>query len=348
MAWRFVVTDLAGNGIGEPRAFNRSISLGVSMMAVASFRIRAEDPLWNTISAGLCMLKVYDSAQNLRLYGPIVADEEQAAGQGAVVKVTAADLAWRLAHRLVGKDTTGIGTTYTLVDSGTIAYNVLAAVNADEQTGISAGTKDTFVARTVTYLWKKAIDAISELGAVDGSYEWVLRYTDGAPPTVALDLKTKLGTDKSTSLFIEYGTGKTNCSSYTRARSIDTMATRVWVLGSGSTIVANAYDLSAEAAYKRHEDVVSYGDITVVALLDALASANVAVRDHPRVVATLQLFPQNAPRYGVDYVLGDVLGARVVVKGSTRLTGPVRVWQADIALDELGNETATLKISPDA
>jgi hypothetical protein len=346
--WIFVVADNHGVSLGELRAYERTFQPGVSKTATAGVRLRQDDELWSLVAAGDTTLKVYNTAGLLQLWGPIVADEEQADGAGATVKVTAADLSWELARRYVGKDTTGRGLIYTNQDSGVIAFDILAQLNAEHATGITAGQTGTYVHRDVTYLWKRALDALSELGASAGSYEWILRYVDGSPPSVFLDLVGIVGGDRTTTVFLEYGTGKRNCKSYGRVRTIDQQATRVWALGAGSTQAVQAYDDAAEAAYSaRREDVLSFGDIGSIALLDSLAAAHVAVRKDPRQLVSLTAFAKSAPKYGVDYTVGDRVSARVVVNNVIRVAGAVRVWNASIAIDELGNEQPELALVPD-
>jgi hypothetical protein len=344
---QFTLADLNGRNVGEPRATSRSVSVGMSKVESASFTIRDIDPLWEQIAAGESMLKVYNSADELCLYGPVIADQEEAGGQGAKVVCTAADMSWRLGRRYIGKDTTNVGTTYTATDSGTIVYNALAAVNAEEDTGITAGTKDTFVTRTVTFLWKPVLDIINELGSISSSYEWTLRYVDGTPPIAYLDLRTQLGTDKTTSLFLEYGTGLKNCKGYSRVRTIEALATDVWAVGGGSTITAYASDAAARAAYKRHEDVINYGDITVTSLLDAVVSAHIAFRRYPRTMINLTPFPKTAPKYGVDWVVGDIVSARVMIRNRVRASGNARIWGASIEVSDTGEEIPTLQLAPD-
>ena len=452
---KFVAADLTGRSTGEPRAWDRAVSFGVSKMATASFTIRDSDALWDQIIAGEAMLKIFDSADQLCFYGPIIADEEEAQGQGAKVRVTAADLSFRLTRRFFGK--TGTGVTYTTTDSGAIAYSALAAVNAEEATGIAQGNQDAFLARTVTYSWKRMSDALNELGAIAGSYEWGLRYVDGTAPTVALDLRSQMGllrtgslldaptsptatasasggslasatyyykitafgetgetvgsaevsaavtgpngsvaltwicpgavsyrvyrgtssggqntyyasptckfTDTGASgtagsppststainepLFLEYGTGKKNCKAYQRARTIDLLATDVYVLGGGSTQFASASDALARSAYRRHEDVVNLSDLTVSSLLSAMAAAHVAVRNAPRSLVSLTPHSHLAPKFGVDWQIGDVVMARAVVNRKVRVNGAARIWGADIAVDNFGNEQPTLALVPE-
>lgn len=345
MAWRFVLCNLAGTPVGEPRAYDRTLTVGRSRVATASFRVRPEDPTYELTGSGEAMLKVYDSVQNLCFYGPVIADQENASGQGPNVQVTAADVAWRLGKRYVVQNVSGIGTEFT-GDSGTLAYTFLGLTNANAPTGISQGNKDTFVSRSVTYLWKRVLDALNELGSIAGSYEWQLRYIDGNPPTVYLDLLSMLGDDREADVFLEYGCGSRNCSTYTRARTADLLATYVYVLGGSSTALAVGYDTAAVQTYGLYEDVLTFSDITVTGLLDALAAAHVAARRRPRSMINLTPFPKTAPRFGADWTVGDRVTARVMVNGKVRANGIARIWGAEIRIDELGNETATLELVP--
>jgi hypothetical protein len=345
-SWRFVVTTLDGVPLGEPRATERTASFGISQPATAGFRLRSDDPLWDDIADGETMLKVYDSTNTLRFYGPCITDEEVGSGQGSTVRVTASDLSWRLARRYVGKDTTGVGVKYTSASTGAIAANVLATVNAESATGITLGTVGSFVTLTTTYLWKRALDAISELGSLTGSYEWTLRYVDGTPPTVYLDLLAQVGVDSTSTVYFEYGTGRNNCKTYTRVRDRSRMATHVWALGSGSTITASAANAAAASSLRsRYEDVISYGDIGVASLLDALAAAHVSIRAEPRRIYSITPFV-TGPVFGLDYGLGDTTNLRIVSENSVRANGVVRVWGVDVSIDDNGGVVSTPKLVP--
>jgi hypothetical protein len=343
--WRWVLCDATGTPVGEPLATGRALSLGISQTGTASCRIRVGSRLWSEVAAGGSTLKVYDSGQTLRFYGDVLDDELVAEGDQQSVAVTASDLSWRLSKRYTGKDTTGRGIDYTAVDSAAIIAAVLAEVNTEKPTGVAIGTTGSFFPRTMTLLWKRVLDLLGELGAIAGSYEWGLRYTDGTPPTVSLDLLPALGGDQTSLVYFEYGTGKRNCSRYRRVRSIQTSATRVWAVGAGSTAAAVAYNTGAETTL-RLEDELSVGDIASTALLDALAAYHVANRAYPKRTIEMTPFVGNAPRYGVDYVIGDLVTARAVIGGTVDTNGAARVWGASISIDELGNETAVPTLTP--
>jgi hypothetical protein len=244
----------------------------------------------------------------------------------------------------------GASDPFGVVGSDTLNLSVYASY----VTVPPAPESTAFVGPTVTYLWKNALDAISELGAIASSYEWQLRYRDGTPPTVYLDLFSQIGEDKTKDVFLEYGTkGKGNVPTLTRTRSVQSRASHVYTLGSGSTLVGEAFDAAADAA-RRAEDVVSVGEIADQVLLDALAAEHVAVRRTPRTTISMSLMPQNAPkygltfapRYGVEWAKGDFVTARAFLAGETIVNGAARVWGANITIDDLGNENAVPTLEP--
>lgn len=341
--WTFVICDRLGRAIGEPLATGRSFTVGISRTSTAAFTVEVGSRIWTAIAAGDATLKIYNSSHALVFFGDIVTDELTADGSNKTVAMTAADLSFRLARRYIGKS--GTGSQHTAQDSGSIVFAELGTVNAEAPTGVTAGLKDSFIARTVTFNWRRFSDVIADLGAIDGSYEWTLRYTDGTPPTVYLDLETMIGSDQTTTVFFEFGTGVNNCSSYRRLRSIETLATRVYAIGQGSTISSVAYDAGAELV-RRFEDVVSVPDISAQQLLDSLAAAHVAVRHLPRKTVTVTPFPATAPRFGVDWYIGDRVTLRSVVGGVVDTYGTARIWGAQIDLDDFGNEAAAPVLEP--
>jgi len=345
--WRFVLTDPLGVAVGEPLATGRQYEPGVSQTETAQFRVRTDTSVWAAIQAGEVMLKIYDSGGSLLYFGEVITDELTGSGQGATVAVSSADLSWRLQKRLVGKDFDGVGVEHIDKDSGQIVFDSLDAINLEQPTGIQKGNKDPFVVRTITLLWKPMLQLLSELGSIESSYEWTPRYVDGTPPDVFLDLKTRVGVDRSATVFFEYGMGKSNCQEFRRVRSMETSATRVYVLGTGQTVVAEAYDSGAEE-FRRLEEQLSFGDITTPSMVDALAAAHVAYRARPRVIATFTPFPKLAPIYGQQWTVGDYVTARATISNVLVTDGIARVWGASISLDELGNEIAVPRVEPNA
>lgn len=343
--WTFMVCDGTGRAVGEPVAYGRQWTIGVSQTATASFSVKTNSDVWTAIAAGDATLKVYDSTSALVFFGDVISDELTASGSGGEVQVQAADVSYRLARRYAGKDVTDVGTVYTSQPTGAIVSAVLAAVNAEQPTGIVIGTVGSFVTMTTTVLWTRVLDLVAQLGAIEGSYEWTLRYVDGAPPAVYLDLLAVTGSDRTSSVFLEYGIGLNNCGAYRRVRTLDQLATRVYARGSTSAGVATAYDPAAETS-RRFEDVVSYSDIADTALLDLLASAHVAIRHTPRTVVNVTPFPALAPRYGSDWFLGDEVTVRAVVDNVIDTSGVARIWGASIGISDTGDEQATLVLEP--
>jgi hypothetical protein len=278
------------------------------------------------------------------------------------IKYTAADLMWRLGKYIVGGMPEVLDVSFNNTDSGVIAHSLLAGNTYKAGQVIIAGIRETFIPRTVSYHGQKVLDAIMELGAIAGSYEWALRYSEASPtasPSCFLDLETQLGGNLAGSVFFEYGLGLNNCSGYTRSRSVETLVNEMIVEGprtTGVNAVVLSTDSASQTAYGTYWDYLSFGTATSIVdeaggpvpdLLQALADAHVTARKLPREIVQLTPFPLLSPRYMNDWHVGDIVTARVAVEGLLRVNGQARIWGADISIDELGNETPTILLVPD-
>ena len=343
-AWRFDLCDSSGEPIGELRRSSATRFIeGVSRPSTAVGELRGDSPFFGLLESGLYRVKVTDPAGKVRHYGPILTDNESgSAGKVPRTSWASIDLVgWRLRKRFHGKKaaTTDPDVTHTNVDSGLIVENVLAALNAEAATGITMGTRGTFVARTISYAWKRALDLLGELAAIDGSFEWRSRYVDGKPPTVYLDLLETIGQNRE-DVYFEYGTGKKNCVAYSILRDANDLATDLYATGSGA--LATASDAAARAVYGRTEELITPSDVSVSSLLGALATAHLAVRKQPRRTLTLTLGrTSRTPAYGVEWDYGDVVNARVEAMGKPRVDGFIRVWNVEVGFSDDGVETIT-------
>jgi hypothetical protein len=368
-SWRYVLCDSAGLAVDELLAFDRSLSVGVSKVATAGFRLRSDDSLWGTVNPGVSMLKIYNSAGVLVFYGPVITAEEVGSGGGAVTtKYTAADLMWRLGKRIIGAVPSPLGgeldylealydVAFINTDSGVIAHSLLQT-ESGMRSGVSPGLRESFVPRTITFRAQKILDAITELGAIAGSYEWALRYSDlsTAAPNTFLDLEAQLGGDLSSTVFFEYGLGKNNCSGYTRSVSVENLANQMILEGptsDGTQRTLSSADAASQTTYGLYQDYLAFGAVTAPLgiapndLLLDLALAHIAARKSPREVVQLTPFPLLSPRFLVDWHIGDVVTARVAVGTHLQVDGQARIWGADISIGENGNETPTLLLVPE-
>lgn len=342
--WRFDLCDASGKPLGELRRSSASRFLeGVSRPSICSGEIRGDDPFFGELESGLYRVKVISPSGSLRHYGPLLVDEEKGqAGRVPRISWTSTDLlGWRFSKRLLGKKAlpTDADVTHTNKDSGQIAADALAALNAEAATGVTLGIQEPFVARTVSYAWKKMLDLLGELAAIDGSFEWRSRYVDGAPPAVLLDLVAAIGEQRE-DVFFEFGTGKKNCVAYGIRKDAAALASDVYAVGSGA--ISSAGDAAARAAYGRLEELVSPSDVSVAGLLAALAAAHLAVRRQPRRVVSMTLGTSSrVPEYAAEWSFGDVVNARIEAQGKPRLDGLVRIWNVEVGFSDDGVEKVT-------
>jgi hypothetical protein len=128
----------------------------------------------------------------------------------------------------------------------------------------------------------------------------------------------------------------------------------------GSQGVIISEDAASQTAYGVYQDYLSFGAVTSVRLDPALvgydtgpdilldlAQAHIAARKAPREVVQLTPFPLLSPRFAIDWHIGDIVTVRVVVEDQVQVDGQARIWGADVAIDELGNEVPTLQLVPE-
>lgn len=359
--WRYALCDVDGLELGDLIAYERELTLGVSTVGTATCRIRQEDPLYTAVDVPTApanianYLKVFDATGTLRFFGPIISADESGDGTEGKLKLTAADMAYNMATSYMidpalQPQADGLGIVYTgeavddlIFDQLELAPN--AAVFCFPNAGTSSGG---FPSVNVTYQWKPLLEALNELGALLGSYEWAIRYTGGPPPVSLLDLLTAVG--GASDVELGYGTAPSNVASYTRTRTIEQQTNSIIAIGNGSTLLsAVGVNTDSITAYKVVRDaVISYPEITTSALLDLLAQQHALYRGFAREIITLTPTVEGAPVYGQDYVVGDTMAATVVQYGRTRVDGTARLWSVTIRPNDVGGEVPTFTLQPAA
>ncbi len=355
--WRIVATTLNGTPIGEViNARRRRVSLGLNRVPTCQFDVRLDDALADSLLGCQALVKVYDNAV-LRLVSQVVSAEEIG---GAGISVTCAGPGWRLSKRLIGKTTTGYkqGTAAAPVDAGQILTSILAAVNADGYTGITAGT---VAASTNTYVayapYKRASEAFSEISStIDGpDYEFAPHEPSavaGGTRIATLNAAGAIGSAKPDAIF-EYATGRRNVTSYTRQVSIEGLLNAGYGLASDPAgTPVTAADAGSQATWGLYEDTVP-SDLAVQLLRQKLVNEHVRVRKAPRQLITFQPTrddpsqPGRVPRFGSDFAIGDSVTFRAVQPetGAVRVNAALRVYAIEFSIDEEGAAVPTLTLT---
>lgn len=360
MAWRFVVTDLAGTAQGE--------LLGVSQRRVrhafngkastCSGRLRLDNPLADKVLSGSALIKAYDGDLH-RLTALLDSAEEVTDAQGGSVSFVFADPWVVLLDRLIGKTSAGYSDATALapLDKTTLVEHILAAANAD-YTGIDIGelvpTGATGFAAFAPF--KPAGEAIAEIvNNLDGPD---VRLVTQEPQTVTggvrlarLDIVAVLGRARPEVVF-EHGTGKKNVVSYNRAVT-GRVTNRIYGLPQDGAAAVTASDAVSIATYGVREQTIS-ADLPGV-LLQRLADENVRIRKTPRQIITFQptrqdpATPGRVPQFDRDFFLGDAITFRAVdpLTATVRVNASMRVYAVEWAIDEEGAATPSFTLTAD-
>lgn len=369
--WVYVLEDLAGNARSElPGAYNKTCAPSpLATMGTAGLTVPLDHTEADFLLAGDALLKVYETdvpgrtEPLLHFHGRLITAEEVVGADDpkAGVACSFADPFWVLLSRLAGKTQAGYsrGTALAPVDRGVIITDLVNTTNGESPSGLRMGAVSAS-SSTYVYGWyfKVIAQAIAELGATLDGPDWRVRPVEFSGGYYGeLDVAAVLGAVKLDAAF-EFGDGLLNVASYKRGVSLAGTANRVWHLPPGfpdnvTQTPLSADDAGSQAARGLLEAIVS-ADLSVDELRVKLLSHHLAVRGKPRQTITFQpvtdVGGRRVPRYGVDYVNGDVVPFRATF---WKRSGPVkridalfRIYQTAFAIDDNGNAAPTLTLTP--
>jgi hypothetical protein len=140
-------------------------------------------------------------------------------------------------------------------------------------------------------------------------------------------------------------------ASYSRSVGRDGLLNRAVVSVSGwpDTPFANKdlrirNDATSQTNRGLFEAQVDDAGVTSDAIRDLIGDFHVLIRKNPRQLITYQLSVNARPAPFVDYVVGDQIRARAVVRGSIRFDVTSRVWGITFNIDNQGNENTELEL----
>lgn len=377
--WRFVLATLGGVNLGELRqATSRHVDLVHRGLDAGSFTVPLNHPRADVLSSGDALVKAYletsDGTKSLKVCGPLITVEENGDEQGVgTLACTFGSVYWRMAFRLIGKSTTGYsdGTALAQKDIATMAGSIVSRVQQPEGTTFDAGGDAGIRVGSIIpvrngwigpWFYKPVNEAISEMANVLDGFDFDVLPTEPTPDATGLQLGTFiaapfLGQARPNVIF-EYGCGKKNVSSYRKQLSNESLLNYGYQLPSGfpenaTEGVLSAFNAASIATRGRYEAVVP-GDLIVPEFRQQLVQEHVDIRKQPREVFTFTPTVNNEYEIGVDFDVGDILGARVksTVPDSEeiRFNGSVRCYAASFDIDDVGaaQPALTLIASEDA
>jgi hypothetical protein len=351
--WNYVITDLAGTELGEVRnATARTVSLGLNRASTASFSIRTDNPLVTDLFAGDTLLKVYED-KTLRFHGNVVSTELAGEGDGASIRVNAANPAWKLARRLLGLSTGG--KTYT-GDKAKSARKMINELNTDTttyptnpETGIKLLAESAYTAGSGTYVagpYRTALSCINDLAHTLTGFDWYISPMEMSAGKYGL-FEAEQGFGNSSNAVFEYGWGAKTAKSINYVRDLGDLTNKAYHVPDDleTESVLNEADTASIAYRGRYEAVADAFGITDAGLRAAWLAEFIRVKKNPRFVVSMTLDIDDGsgriPKLGTDYWLGDFVTARGVLQGTPLFNGLVRVYGIEIEVSEQGSAQVT-------
>jgi hypothetical protein len=356
--WKFVLTDLQGNSIGEVlNASNRQVVLPLNRVPTVSFQI----PIQNSLSTYLLdptwdgNLKAYRDSV-LRFNGPVVSSAEAFdSSSSQVIAVNAAGPFWRLGFRLLGTTSAGwsLGNAGTTYDLGYIAQQMLIAGNAAGYTGITGGSNTpSSNGAAGVYYFQDVMTSIAQIATGLNSFDFEVAPTEPtnvgqAWPQLGLFNTTNLmGTTKPNAVF-EYGTTSANVTTYSRQIDRSNLGTKGYIqnpAASNYSGVLTSVDATAETRRGRYEFLADDGGVSWSVLRQSLVDYAVLVRKNPRQVVQFTPAPNAALSPLDDYIVGDQVRCRINVEQVNILDAMMRVWGITFDIGDTGDEQPTLEL----
>lgn len=345
--WTYVLCKLDGTSIGElQNATERSLTIGLNRPAVASATITVTNELLPNLFGEDTILQVWED-KTLRFYGYVLTPELTAGEQmPGTVKLNAADPAWRLTRRVLGKSKGG---TNFAGDKAESTKKMIDELNAAGETGIktqavASGSSGTYVAGP----YKEALTCINDLAHGFDGFDWYMSPVEGAEPKLGLyEADPTFGEERKNTVF-EFGWGQNNVRALTYMRDKSNLTNRAFHLPDEGLETGEALskeDATSITAHGLYEEVTDGFGLVDTTLRNKWLEEVVRVKKNPRFVAGMTLDIQDdtgrVPQVGVDFWLGDIVQARAVVENMTLFNGKVRVYQIKFDINDNGIATIT-------
>ena len=346
-----ILTDLEGNELNEVRqATDRKVVMSLNKPSTAGFTVRPDNPILQSLFADDTLLKVYEDT-TLRFHGNVVSSElsTQEDGSAPSVKVNAADPAWRLSRRLLGKSSGG--TKFT-GDKAKSARKMINELNAEGNTGINLLAEGEYDSEGegeyIAGPYKAALSCINDLAHGFDGFDWYMEPIEYSSGKIVTFRAAGVYGGSAAAVF-EHGYGQKNIRKLSYLRDLAGLANAAYHLpDEGLTEgaeVKKAEDATSIAHRGRFEVVADGFGLTDATLRQNWVDEVVRVRKNPRFVVSMTLdvddLTGRVPQLGADFWLGDLVHARSVIAGTTIFNGQVRVYQIQIEINDNGAATLT-------
>lgn len=371
MRWLMQISDNRGNTIAElDDAHDRQFIFAVNRVPTGTFRLRRDHSQLSYLRNNVdkAMVKLYgdvDGDRQLRFNGPVVGYSKVADESGGSVVFNCAGIGWRLGLRILDYTKSGAGFQTNSADRAAVMMlNIgllpgsappAGVAQAKMDTGIRGGSLESTASAPIgPWYYKNALEALSELAATIGSYEWSITPTEPTPDAQGvmfgrLNLVRALGASKP-QIAYEYGDGNHNVKTFTETADASKILNRAYTTPPQFPSSATQKAQEADSAASINDRGTVYEDLIANNLVNdqmrlLLIQNHIAIRDTPKMVISFDTVRTDdrgiVPAYGADVNEGDVVTFRAVEEGVETINTLMRIYGFTINIDDEGNTQYT-------
>jgi len=235
--------------------------------------------------------------------------------------------------------------TYTTVNQGVAAFNLLALANAQT---IDAVTRPTWITAgsntsTTTYTskkferWQNIGQEILNLTEVEAGFDFVID-----PDTREMNISNWDDYLDNTNAHFAFNFGPENVVDVTRDTNADDMSNQTYVTGQYGTAESHDTNTTHQIEYGIHQNVIQINEVSDTAILAAISNAETAINSLPRVIINFdphaEGMVQSIPHLFEDYNLGDKVYLTAKRDEEEILNQGIRLFGLTLTIDENGNE----------
>lgn len=347
--WTFYIRDEDGNKLANlVGAKKRRIKLGLNKAGEATFVYDLEDlhdfasDLGQTVNSliGLGRHELVCTRNGTTYFAGQLTDMKKELNQdSAEVEIKALGFFWLLGQRFVGIDS---AKEYTSQDAGSIAWDLINTVQSDVNGdfGITQGTIETSVDRTISYERKSVKEAIEDLALADNGFDFEVDENK-----VFNVFYPQRGQDNSDSIVFRYPSQHLN--QVREIRDASELANKVHAIGSGfglEEISAERDNTSSQSVFNIRERIEPIKDMPNATVLGDIADE--LVNRFGSIIPYYQLNFINSddfvPNIG-DFNVGDTIGLKID-EDYFEIDQAFRVFEIDIKIEDNDQEIVNLVI----
>lgn len=224
--------------------------------------------------------------------------------------------------------------TYTGIDAGEIAWDLISVSQADSSFGITQGTIEATQLRDRIYETQNIGDAIINLANVINGFDFEVSYFK------VFNALAMIGIDRSDLVF-EYGQ---NISSIRITEDFANPINRAIVLGDSGDpddpLRVERNDLESQSLYRVREGVSNESTVIEVSTLEEKGDAVLRQRANPLLKTTMTLVKSSSPTIA-NFALGDSITLKVE-SGVYHINRIFRIYEWTVAYNSDDTEQLTL------